>query len=435
MTQKTLSKLSLLALVLMIVLSGCADKTVQRFTANVPQYQSWADFRSQTISIAGPRELVHPGKIYLYHQYLLVNEVMQGIHIYDNSVPSNPVNLGFLPIHANIDMAVNNNILYVDSYSDLLAFNISDPAHPTLVQRVNDVFTFSAHGLLNGYDNAYPMIYPDATQGVVLSWNVEETMQESNNIGWCGVGWGREGDIVTFDATSISAGLGTGSTANVGGTGIAGSLARFAIAADHLYVLQGWTMNVFSIAGDIREVREVNSGLSGETLFPADGHLYIGGTTGMAIFSLADPANPVYITLYSHINSCDPVVVQGDYAYVTLRTGNTCEGTNNSLEVVDISNKANPTLVASFNMTNPRGLGVDDNTLFLCDGPDGLKVFDKTDHATIPQHLLGQFTGIDANDVIPHNEVLIMTAQEGIYQYSYADPANVTQLSLIPAQR
>jgi hypothetical protein len=438
MIQKTISKLSLLALTLMVILSGCADKTVQRFTANIPIYQSWEEFHSQTITIEPARPLSKPGKIYLYNQYLLVNDFLEGIHIFDNSNPSSPVNLGFLPVLANVDMAVSNNILYVDNYTDLLAFDFTNPAQPVLVQRVNDVFTFFNQHLLSGYDqqagynHAYPMVYPEASKGIVIGWKVEEIMQEQQCVGWCGTGWYRN-DFNTMDQ-GIASGLGSSGTTNVGGIGIAGSLARFAITQGHLYVLENWSMTVFSIVGDIQEVRQVPLNINGETLFPADGFMYIGSSTGMGIYSLQDPANPTFITIYTHVTACDPVVVQGNYAYVTLRTGNTCEGNFNLLEVVDITNKANPSLVSSFEMTNPRGLGVDGNTLFLCDGPDGLKIFDKTDHATIPQHLIGNFTGIEANDVIPHNEVLIMTAAEGIYQYSYTDPTSVTQLSLIPVQ-
>lgn len=431
MTQKTISKLPLLALLLLAILSGCADKTVQIFTANVPQYQSVESIRSQGVQMQPAQDLERPGKIYLYRNYLLVNELMKGIHFYDNSNPSAPVSIGFLPIIANVDMAVNNDILYVDSYNDLLAINISDPANPVLVQRVNDVFTFTAFGLCEGYDHAYPMVYPDATQGIVTSFVVEKTEQESNYFSWSNIGWDR-GGVFTLDQ-SLS-GNGSSGANNIGGAGIAGSLARFAIADGHLYVLQSFTITVFDLQGDLREVREISTNINAETLFPADGHLYVGGTTGLAIFSLQDPSNPTFITTYSHITGCDPVVVQGDYAYVTLRTGNTCAGSFNLLEVVDISVKSAPTLVASFNMINPHGLGVDGNTLFLCDGSDGLKVFDKTDHATIPQNMLGHFTNITAQDVIPHNDVLIMTSAEGIYQYSYADPTHVTQLSLIPAQ-
>ena len=37
------------------------------------------------------------------------------------------------------------------------------------------------------------------------------------------------------------------------------------------------------------------------------------------------------------MTSCDPVVVQGDYAFVTLRGGTECQGFSNQLDIIDIS--------------------------------------------------------------------------------------------------
>ena len=37
------------------------------------------------------RSLLSPGKIYLYDKYLYINDKGWGIHIYDNSNPTNPV--------------------------------------------------------------------------------------------------------------------------------------------------------------------------------------------------------------------------------------------------------------------------------------------------------------------------------------------------------
>jgi hypothetical protein len=120
---------------------------------------------------------------------------------------------------------------------------------------------------------------------------------------------------------------------------------------------------------------------------------------------------------------------------VTLASGRLCWGNVNSLLVVDLVNLSSPVLLHEFPMTNPRGLGLDGNTLFLCDGPDGLKVFDKTDLSAIDQNMLSHFSGILANDLIPYNDVLIMTSKEGIYQYDYSDLQNIFQLSVIPVLR
>jgi hypothetical protein len=128
------------------------------------------------------------------------------------------------------------------------------------------------------------------------------------------------------------------------------------------------------------------------------------------------------------------VVVQGDKAFVTLSTGTTCFGNVNELHVIDISNILSPSVMYIFNMTNPKGLGLDGNTLFLCDGPDGLKVFDKTDLSSIDQHQISHFTGIKAADVIPNAGVLLMTSSEGIFQYDYNDLQNIFEISHISVQ-
>ena len=46
--------------------------------------------------------------------------------------------------------------------------------------------------------------------------------------------------------------------------------------------------------------------------------------------------------------------------------------------------------------------------------------------------MLSRFPNILTADVIPRNQVLIMTSAEGIYQYSYADLNNIVQISHIP---
>jgi hypothetical protein len=430
-TRKTSATLPLLALLLLAILSGCSDKAVKTLTANVPVYQSLESFRSQGVQMQPAQALVRPGKICFYRHYLLVNEVMKGIHFYDNSNPSAPVSMGFLPVLANADMTVDNDILYVDNYSDLLLINISDIANPVLLQRVNDVFDFTAYRLLEGYDQAYPLVAVDATQGIVTRFEVKETELEFNSYASTNWVWNSNQDFVSLIAKDGSNGNGT----HRDGPGSSLALPRFAIAQDHLYALLGSRFYVFDIQANMREVREVFSNLAAAaTLFTADGHLYVRSKDGMAIFSLQNPNNPSFINSDPLTLSCSQVALQGDFAYVSKRPSTHCYGQSNQLEVVDISDKANPVRVSSFEMVNPHGLGVDGHLLFLCGGSDGLKVFDKTDHSAIPQNLLGHFPDITALHVIPRNQILYMTGGEGIYQYSYADPANVTLLSLIPVQ-
>jgi hypothetical protein len=102
--------------------------------------------------------------------------------------------------------------------------------------------------------------------------------------------------------------------------------------------------------------------------------------------------------------------------------------------VVDISNPSAPTLKTSYSMTNPHGLGVDQNTLFLCDGSDGLKVFDKSDVMKISDNKIAAFNNIQATDVIPLNNTLMLIGTDGLYQYDYTDVKNIRLLSKISVQ-
>ncbi|MEM0997670.1 MAG: hypothetical protein AAGN35_11340 [Bacteroidota bacterium] len=421
------NKTSLLALLLLVagVLQSCSDKVVRTHTANSPIYQSKEDWRATDIQIEGARALQNPGKIYLYDRYLFVNERMRGVHIFDNTNPANPINLGFLPVLANIDMAVNNRVLYLDSYTDLLAFDLTNPASPRLMSRVEDVFNFNNYGMMPNYDPNYPASLVDAEKGIVIGWEVKKVTEESNNYYYYPLS--SRNDIAVDFTSSVAI-----ESAFGGSTGIGGSMARFTVFQNHLYILQEWTLDVFNVSGDPTHVRQLSLSRFGETLFPKDGNLFIGTTTGMIIYGLGDPSNPVWLSEFEHFAACDPVVVEGDRAYVTLSSGNTCAGNVDVLEVIDISDIRNPVLWASYPMANPKGLGIDQDLLFLCDGATGLKVLDKASFTPNSYEPVSFFPGIVTFDVIPYNGTLIMTAEEGIYQYDYRDPQNIVQVSHLP---
>ena len=123
------------------------------------------------------------------------------------------------------------------------------------------------------------------------------------------------------------------------------------------------------------------------------------------------------------------MVVNDDIAYVTLRSGNACEGFTDQLDVIDIRDLTRPRLIKSYEMDNPHGLGISGSTLFICEGRYGLKVFDAANPRTIDAHRLAHFTDVHAYDVIPLGDVLMMVGDDGLYQYDYADPRRVKQLS------
>ena len=134
---------------------------------------------------------------------------------------------------------------------------------------------------------------------------------------------------------------------------------------------------------------------------------------------------------FIHAQSCDPVFVQDDIAFVTLRDGNQCQGFTNQLEVIDVTDMRNPQLIAQYPMLNPHGLSVSETNLYLCEGSFGFKVFNKEDVTAIDKNLLTHETGIHGFDVIvlPGEEVAIVVGQEGLVQYDIADRSALKELS------
>ena len=149
----------------------------------------------------------------------------------------------------------------------------------------------------------------------------------------------------------------------------------------------------------------------------------------MRIYSIEHPANPHFISAYSHFVACDPVVVQDTLAFVTVRTTD-CRATEfNSLDIINIKDPQSPVLLSSYSLESPYGLGVDGNLLFICEGEYGLKVFDISDPYNI---MLIKNFDVDAYDVIPNNNVLILTGKDGIVQYDYSDQTAIKKLGTIP---
>lgn len=227
-----------------------------------------------------------------------------------------------------------------------------------------------------------------------------------------------------------------GDSVNNGGKG--GSLARFTVVGDKLYAIDDDQMRVFDIAENTNPTLEQTVSLiSGvETVFPYNNFLYLGTQTGLLIYDISNPSAPRYVSMYEHVQACDPVVVQGNYAYVTIRSGTACRNASNidQLEVINVSNPTEPFVENQYQLENPYGLGIDDKLLFVCDGNAGLKVFDV---AFTPDkiQLLHQFRDIKARDVIPFNGLLLLIADEGFYQYKYKSSGEMELLSLIEVEK
>jgi len=413
-------------LVAMFLATGCRDKVYETvtYTANEPVYMSFEEFRG-SVKTSATQELVAPGKIYFKDNLLYINEINEGIHVIDNSNPSSPQKVAFITIPGNLDLGIQGNILFADSYIDLVAIDITNPSAPVEVDRIENAFP----NVLPPMDFSYPIVDLNFEKGVVVGWRVKEhteTIEKGNSF---------EKRWVQYDAMGVP-GINSAeiSINSLNSTGISGSMARFTIYNDYMYAVQNNNLKLFNISSvpGMSTGNEINLDRVVETIFPYEGKLFLGTTTGMLVYSLSSPNAPVFVSAFDHINSCDPVVVQGNLAYVTLRSGNQCFGFTNELDVIDISSIQNPFLVKTYPMFNPHGLGIDGNVLFVCDGDAGLKIYDATDPMEIHMNQLAHFPDIKTYDVIPLNGVLMMIGADGLYQYDYSNISEIVLLSTIP---
>jgi len=213
------------------------------------------------------------------------------------------------------------------------------------------------------------------------------------------------------------------SSTNIGSpaTGQGGSLARFAVANGHLFAVHNSEIRVFSLNDTENPVQlsviPVNA--VAETIFPlGDSILFIGTTSGMYIYDIASAPSIKLLSNYRHIVSCDPVVANSEYAYVTLRTETNnfnCARGVNQLDIINIKDLTNPELISSFALIQPKGLGLYGDTLLICD--KGLKVFNVNDPQSI--QLLDADEDFDAVDIIPNGNLMITVSETGLKQYRY----------------
>ncbi|ELR71552.1 hypothetical protein C900_02467 [Fulvivirga imtechensis AK7] len=418
---RSLTILLLIMALVSCLLVGCTDKcnVKNTYTYFEPVYTPLAEIRAAVTTLPA-QEISQAGKMFYNNGFLFINEPNQGVHVIDNRDPSQPQNITFINIPGAFDLAVKGHILFSDSYVDLVAIDITDVHNAKEVGRLKDLFaSYNSYGF-----------YATAELGVVTGWKEVEQVNLYESDCEASSDWHLyETGIAVDNNMRFEANL----AVSPGASGIGGSMARFALGQGHLYAIDATDLYPIDVsnATDMHPTEKVLVDWGIETLFPIGDKLFIGAQNGMFIMDISDPLHPVQVSNYRHVTSCDPVVVDGNYAYVTLRSGTECQGFTNQLEVIDISDISSPQLLHVYEMYNPHGLGKDGDVLFICDGTEGLKIYNAARVDAIAQNLLAHYKNIRAFDVIPFNNVAMMIGDDGLYQYDYSDISNIKFLSHI----
>jgi len=235
--------------------------------------------------------------------------------------------------------------------------------------------------------------------------------------------------IVIIFAIVISSCSKDGSTSSGDDTGKNGSIARFAIKGDYMYTIDVNYVRIFSLVGhqEPQLVQSVKVAYGLETIFIYGDNIYLGAIDGVYILNINDPSHPHQTQKIEHHISCDPVVVQGNFAYSTQRVNATGCGTiwhMSALAVYDVSDPNNPALSKEISMNSPFGLAVEGNWLFVCDG--GILVYDVTDPANPVE---AAFTVCpEARDIITMYPYMVVSTKTEFKIFNYADPLYMYEL-------
>lgn len=409
----------LLATVTVLLFHSCLKDTgTKQFKVYTPVIKPSQEVRASVKSDMA-RPIVNAGKMYVYGNYIYLVEKEKGIHIIDNTNISSPVNKAFISIPGNEDIVVKDNILYADCFTDLFAIDISNPSAVVLKNYIVDLFP----------DRSYVNGYNIGNGRVITEWTVKDTMVNLT----IGEGQGIWSNGRYLAPVAYSGGIFLSASAaatSSGATGRGGSMARMAIVNDRLYAVSQNLLSSVSISNPSAPGYLGNNNLhlgigSAETIYPFQNKLFIGSMSGMYIFSITDPDNPVLLSTFTHATVCDPVITDGTNAYITLRSGTYCSGVQNELDVVDVQDVRHPGLLKKYDLSHPYGLSKDGHTLIVCDA--GLKIYDATDPGNL--QLKQNLAIADAYDVICIKGIALVSAKDGLYQIDYSNPANIKQLS------
>jgi hypothetical protein len=160
-----------------ISMVGCEtteEKPLSETRGFVPVYGPQAD---ATIQLVDPLPVQDPGKIYQYNNYLLVNEINKGIHVFNNEDPANPTPVAFIKMVGNTDMAIKNDILYANHLGDIVAVDIEGFAKAETLSSIP--FGKRYFGVLPPKGYYFECI--DQTKGLVINWveaNINETTMD-----------------------------------------------------------------------------------------------------------------------------------------------------------------------------------------------------------------------------------------------------------------
>ncbi|MEH0158650.1 hypothetical protein V6R21_31715 [Limibacter armeniacum] len=173
-----MKRTSFFVMLLALLLSGCwyisggeeppIVDPVANESAYVPVIMKRSDLEASIIA-SSPRAIQNPGKMYLLGDYVFLNERYEGIHVIDNSDPTNPLVKAFIQVPGCVDIAVKDKVLYADNAVDLVALDITLPVAVKETKRIYNVL---------------PELYPPDANFIPWEYQKEQRQEGTVIVGW-----------------------------------------------------------------------------------------------------------------------------------------------------------------------------------------------------------------------------------------------------------
>jgi hypothetical protein len=338
---------------------------------------------------ATPPASFNPRSMTLSGTRLFVSDAGVGVRMFDVADPAAPTETGLVPLRGNLGTAVKDDILYANEYAALVVLR-EGPDGYTEVTRLGDDYS--------------DYIYLDrgGTRGFKGS--------------TYGNGYGCACGSTAYAPMAVPSAYGS-------------SYATFAVIGDYLYRVSGSTLVTYDISKPSApvELTRTGAGWTIETIYPTDAFLFVGGTRGMYVFDRSNAEKPKLIARIEHVEACDPVVVSGTTAYVTLLGGNPCGAVDDQLLCVDIADPSHPAVIAEKNLVTPHGLAVRDPYLYVSNGRSGFTLLD-VQRPGQPD-AVGQWADRATRDFIWDRDTLYVLGDRDVHVFDVSDPRNPVYLA------
>lgn len=379
------------------------------FQINEPIFMPEDEFRnSLAITVAQP--IGETGTICSYDGYIFLSNPEKGIHIIDNRDPKAPQNVAYINLLGNQDIYIKNQTLYANAFVDFVWFDISNPATPEWKGRLENAFPDALPMIDNNFIIDHDMVFgkENTGKGIVVGWKVETKRVKAP----C--------DDVHYNTY-------------VGPFAKSTTLPIFAEYRDLLFV------NTFNSLYTIRLSEKeptkndevANSYFFCESIFTYKDFLFLRSPTSTYITPSKLPINHDQIVYTNNINLESYIDISNDLLFSTYTQHkylSSVHSQTHQLLVYDISNGNISDEIASYALTSPKGLAIENEILFICD--DGLKVFQVQQTGELTIDLLTHYKTIHGGKpTFLGKNTLLLIADDGLYQYDYSNLKEIKLLS------